>query len=362
VSENKEDRSSDDLTDDISQQRLEDYKRRGIVAQSKELSGMVALLATVCATYAISPQMATQLADYMREVLSFDYNSKVDFSTQHVLRVYLMKALQVTAAVTVPICAAGFISGALASFLQAGPVFTFETLTPDFSKVDPLQGFKRLFSIKHMVDGVRLTFKVIAVMAVAYFLIKYEILVAPSHLGSEPVSLFSQAGRVSKAIFLPMFEVLILFALIDYGFQRFEYNKNLRMTKQEAKQEHKEREGDPHVKARIRGIQREMARKRMMQAVKKADVIITNPTHFAVAIIYDRTQMSAPRVVAKGADFMAQRIKKIAADAGVPLVENVPLARALYASVKVNQNIPRNLYQAVAEVLAYVYRLKSRKT
>jgi flagellar biosynthetic protein FlhB len=139
-----------------------------------------------------------------------------------------------------------------------------------------------------------------------------------------------------------------------------EYSKNLRMTKQEAKQEHKEREGDPHIKARIRGIQRDMARKRMMQAVKKADVIVTNPTHIAIAIVYDKSDMAAPKVVAKGADFLAQKIKQIASEAGVPLVENVPLARTLYKSVKVGQYIPRALYQAVAEVLAYVYRLKRR--
>jgi flagellar biosynthetic protein FlhB len=136
--------------------------------------------------------------------------------------------------------------------------------------------------------------------------------------------------------------------------------KGMKLTKQEAKQEFKEREGDPLIKARVRSIQREVARRRMMNAVKKADVIVTNPTHIAVAIVYDRSKMDAPRVVAKGADFLAQKIKKIAADAGVPLVENVPLARTLFKSVKVGQQVPRALYQAVAEVLAHVYRLKNR--
>ena len=152
-----------------------------------------------------------------------------------------------------------------------------------------------------------------------------------------------------------------MFAAFDFILQRSEYNKKLRLTKQEAKQEHKEREGDPQIKARIRSVQREIARRRMMQAVKKADVIVTNPTHIAVALVYEKASMAAPKVVAKGADFLAQRIKKVAADAGVPLVENVPLARTLYKTVKMGQYVPRNLYQAVAEVLAYVYRLKKKE-
>jgi flagellar biosynthetic protein FlhB len=163
-------------------------------------------------------------------------------------------------------------------------------------------------------------------------------------------------------MFLTLFSILALFAVADFVMQRYEHNKSLRLTKQEAKQEHKEREGDPQIKARIRAIQRDISRKRMMAAVKKADVIITNPTHIAIAIVYDRENMAAPKVVAKGADFIAQRIKKIAADAGIPTVENIPLARTLYKTTKVNQYVPRALYQAVAEVLAYVYRLRGRAT
>jgi flagellar biosynthetic protein FlhB len=155
--------------------------------------------------------------------------------------------------------------------------------------------------------------------------------------------------------------VLLVFAGIDLFLQKREYGKQVRVTKQEAKQEAKEQEGDPLIKARIRSVQRDMARKRMMQAVKKADVIITNPTHIAIALQYDKDKMVAPKVVAKGADFMAERIKQIGRENGVVLVENVPLARAMFKAVKVGQVIPRNLFQAVAEVLAYVYKLKNAK-
>jgi flagellar biosynthetic protein FlhB len=217
-----------------------------------------------------------------------------------------------------------------------------------------------LISFKQLIEAARLIFKMAVVLSVAYYLVKSEVLFAPHHVGGEVGYLLTAYGKTAKGIFFALIGVLSIFAGIDFGFQKLEYNKNLRMTKAEAKQEHKEREGDPQIKARIRAVQREMARKRMMQAVKKADVIVTNPTHIAVALVYDKSNMSAPKVVAKGADFVAQKIKQIASDAGVPLVENVPLARTLYKTVKVGQSIPRALYQAVAEVLAYVYRLKKR--
>jgi flagellar biosynthetic protein FlhB len=198
------------------------------------------------------------------------------------------------------------------------------------------------------------------VVGIAYGLVKTQVLSSPAQMGSEPITVASAYGTAAKTIFLSLIAVLVLFAALDWFLTRREFQTNLKMTKQEAKQEHKEREGDPQIKARIRAVQREMARRRMMAAVKKADVIITNPTHIAIAIVYERDSMAAPKVVAKGADLMAQRIKQIAAQAGVPLVENVPLARTLFKTVKVNQYVPRALYQAIAEVLAYVYRLKNR--
>jgi flagellar biosynthetic protein FlhB len=191
-------------------------------------------------------------------------------------------------------------------------------------------------------------------------LVKTQVLSAPAQLGGEPAGMLTAYGSAAKSVFLSLVGVLALFAALDWFLTRREFQMKLRMTKQEAKQEHKEREGDPQIKARIRAVQREMARRRMMAAVRKADVVITNPTHIAIAIVYDRDSDLAPKVVAKGADLIAQKIKRIAAEAGVPTVENVPLARTLYKTVKLNQYIPRALYQAVAEVLAYVYRLKNR--
>lgn len=360
MAEGREDRSREDLTEEATPFRIEESRRKGMVAQSKELSSLFAFLAAAVATYAMSPKLGYQLTEFMKEVFRTDLSSRADLGSIHFARTYFMKALGILASIGIPVCAAGFIFGALGSFMQVGAIFSVDPITPDLEKINPIQGLQRLFSVKILIEGARLVLKIVAITAVSYYLVKYEIMKAPTLFEGETGFQFLTYGRIAKAIFFALSAILAVFSVIDFAYQRFEYNKNLRMTKQEAKQEHKEREGDPQIRARIRSIQREMARRRMMQAVKKADVIVTNPTHIAVALVYEKSSMNAPKVVAKGADFVAQKIKQIATDAGVPLVENVALARSLYKNVKVGQGIPRNLYQAVAEVLAYVYRLKKR--
>lgn len=360
MAENQDERSREDLTEEASPHRLEEYRRKGQVAQSRELSGLAALLAAGVATYALAPRMGTQLAGFMNEVFRVDLSSRMDLGSSHVARGFFMKAVLLMTSIGLPICLAGFVVGALSSFAQIGSIFSLDPLTPNLDKISPLQGWKRIFSMKQGIDALRLTFKMSVVLVITYALIKTEIFKAPMQVASDPTSLFGAYAHAAKVVFLSLIGVLAIFAAADFSLQRWDYSKNLRMTKQEAKQEHKEREGDPQIKARIRAIQRDIARKRMMAAVKKADVIITNPTHIAVAIVYDKDEMAAPKVVAKGADFIAQKIKQIASEAGIPLVENVPLARTLYKTVKVNQAVPRVLYQAVAEVLAYVYRLRKK--
>jgi len=361
VAENQEDRSNEDLSDEISQYRLEEYRRKGHVAQSREISGLAALLAAGMMTYALGPRMQITLMEFMQEVFRTDLMARLDLAGTHILRNLLEKGLMIVVLMGLPVAAAGFALGALASFAQIGSIFSSVPITPDFSKIDPIGGFKRMFSMRQFVNGWRLILKMVAVFFAVISLIKAEVLRAPVFVGSDPSTVLLAFGEAAKWIFLAIIGILAVFAAIDYFFQRREYNRGLRMTKAEAKQEHREREGDPQIKARVRSIQREMARRRMMQAVKTADVIVTNPTHIAVAILYAKNEMAAPKVVAKGADFLAQKIKQLAADAGVPMVENVPLARTLFKTVKVGHAVPRALYQAVAEVLAYVYRLRKKE-
>ncbi len=356
-----EDRSSEDLGEEISQYRLEEAKRKGQVSQSRELTSLVAFIAAATVIYAAGPSMVESLLDFMRDVFRTDLSSRMDLTGTHVLSSTMMKALRVVAAVGLPIALMGFFVSALASFSQVGPIFTFEPISPDLNKINPLNGIKRLVSMKQAIEAVRLTFKVAVVVLIAYLMVKPEVMNASGRFLLDPTTEIHLYGSTAWRVLIALVSSLFLFAVVDFILQKREFNKGLRLTKQEAKQESKERDGDPMIKARIRAVQRDMARRRMMAAVKKADVVVTNPTHFAVALVYDKDKMSAPKVVAKGADFLAQRIKKVAAEAGIPLVENVPLARGLYKSVKVGQSVPRSLYQAVAEVLAYVYRLKNQR-
>ncbi len=355
------DRSSEDLTDEVSSYRLEEFREKGQVSQSRELTGLVVLLATGMTALSLGGDFAEKMVLYMREAFHADLSARMNFGSNDTTSAALMKALKLVAMVGLPVSVVGFLVGIVSSFAQIGAIFSTDPITPDFSKIDPLKGIQRLLSMKQVIEGARLLLKAVVVLFVVYSLVKTEILGSAVHLDREALSIGYIMGQVTRSMFLSVMGVLFLFALIDFGLQKWEYRKSLRLTKQESKEEFKEREGDPQLKARVRAIQRDMARKRMMTAVKSADVIVTNPTHIAIAIVYEKDKMMAPKVVAKGADHLAERIKKIAAEAGVPLVENVPLARTLFKTVKVNQYVPRALYQAVAEILAYVYRLRNRK-
>ena len=223
---------------------------------------------------------------------------------------------------------------------------------------NPIKGIKRLFSVKTLVEGIKTTLKVFIAFMVGFWLFWSFLSEIPA---LEMMSVFEQLkwfGNKAAVIIFSLLGVFFTFAIIDFIYQRYTYKKSLRMSKQEIKDEFKQTEGNPEVKAKIRQIQREMAKKRMMSEIPKADVVITNPTHYAVAIRYDREKEDAPRVLAKGTDHLALKIKEIAMDAGVMIVENPPLARELYKSVDIGEIIPAKLYKAVAEVLAYVYKAK----
>lgn len=360
MAEDDRERSSEDLTEEASPYRLEEMRQKGRVAQSRELSGLFALVASGLALYLMTIQNGDQIANFMRDSFQVDTIAKLDLMKLDVLTPILFSTMKMIMIVALPAAIAGFIMGAFGSFTQIGSVFSTDPLTPDLNRINPIQGFMRFLSMKQFYDSLRVLFRATVIVIVSYYFIKKEIIGAPRFILSDPASVLEVFKTSGLKIFLSLTGVLAVFSGFDWWLQRWEFSKSVRLTKQEQKQEHKEREGDPLIRARIRSIQREMARKRMMDAVKKADVIVTNPTHIAIALSYQSDKMEAPKVVAKGADSLAQKIKKIASEAGVPLVENVPLARTLYRSVKIGQLIPKNLYQAVAEVLAYVYRLKKR--
>jgi flagellar biosynthetic protein FlhB len=263
--------------------------------------------------------------------------------------------------ILLPVMTAVVIAGLLGNIIQVGFLFTGETLVPKFSKLNPIKGMKKFVSIRSLAELVKSLIKVCIVAGVAVLMIRGELENIPGLMQMRPIDIVAFIGSVSLRICFYTCLVLIVLAILDYAFQRWRHEKDLKMTKQEVKDEFKQREGDPKVRARIRKVQIEMARRRMMEAVPEATVVITNPTHLAIALKFDVKKMIAPCVVAKGAGAIAGRIKEIAKKNNVPIVENKPLAQTLFKAVEIGGLIPVELYRAVAEVLAYVYRLREMK-
>ncbi len=261
--------------------------------------------------------------------------------------------------VVFPLLAIVLIAGLVANYLQVGFLFSAEAIAPKFSKIDPIKGFQRLFTLKSLTELAKNILKIVIVGSVAYGTISGELDGLSPLMDQSIWGIITYIGETSFKIILRTCWVLIVLAILDYCYQRWEYERGLKMSKQEIKEEHKQSEGDPMLKGKIKRMQRAMARKRMMSKVPKADVVVTNPDHIAVALKYDQREMAAPVVIAKGAALVAEKIKELARKNQVPIVENKPLARLLFKTVDLDRAIPENLYKAVAEVLAYVYGLKN---
>jgi flagellar biosynthetic protein FlhB len=273
----------------------------------------------------------------------------------------ISSGLHFAAQMLAPIALGVMVLGVVANMVQVGFSLTGKPLVPKFSKISPVRGLKQIFSLRGLVRLGMSMAKVAAVSAIAIMLIidDFPLVLALIHLESLP--LLAAAGGLVYALAIKIALLLLVLAIIDYSYQKWQHEQDLRMSKQEIKEEYKKMEGDPLVKQRRARVARQLAMQRMAYDVPKADVIVTNPTHFAVALKYDSTNMAAPKVIAKGADFMAMRIRQIAAANEIPIVERPPLARTLYRHVAVGQEIPAQHYAAVAEILAYVYRLSGRK-
>jgi flagellar biosynthetic protein FlhB len=242
--------------------------------------------------------------------------------------------------------------------MQIGFQISTEAMSLKLSKLDPISSMKRFVSLKSLIELGKSIIKILFVGGIAYLVVKSDLKEFPYLVQQEVGQIILFIAKVSLKLFFFVCLAMIVLAILDYIYQRWQYEQDLKMTKQEVKDEFKQTYGDPKVKARIRGVQQEMARRRMMEAVPEADVVITNPTHLAIALKFDAREMIAPRVVAKGAGFVAERIREIAAENQIPIIEEKPLAQALFKMVEIGGYIPAELYRAVAEVLAYVYRLK----
>lgn len=350
--------SDQEKTEKATPKKREEARRKGEVPKSKEVSSTVVFLAILGVLFFFGPYLLKQIVGMMQGFLSQTTSVSVTLSNLNLLT---MQAAYQMVMILAPILAMAFIAGILGNVLQFGFLWTGETLVMDFNKINPVKGFGRIFSKRTLMEMLKSCAKIFIVGYLAYSVVEKEFSENLLTLADMDVwAILIYIFRISFKILLHVLWFLIVLSLLDYAFQRWQYEEQLKMTKQEVKDEFKQREGDPHIKARVRAIQREMAKKRMLSEVPHADVVITNPTHLAVAMKYDAAKGPAPCVVAKGADFLAQKIRDIAEEHHVPLVEDKPLAQALFKGVKVGGLIPEELYRAVAEILAYVYGLKRR--
>ncbi|MCK9275539.1 MAG: flagellar biosynthesis protein FlhB [Syntrophales bacterium] len=354
-----EEKSGQEKTEKPSQKRRDDARKKGQVAKSQEITSAAILMASILVFYCASFQIVKNLCSIMRWNLTRPFNTACTCESISEIIGFLARETFVCLS---PVLCTLFAVALFTNVLQTGFIFAPESVKPQFSKLNPVNGFKRLFSIRSLLELIKNIFKIIIVALIAYSTIKGELENLIIIGEQSPGEILSLVGSIALTITFRSCLVLIVLAILDYAFQRWEHEKKLRMSKQEVKDELKHTEGDPLIKARIRRLQREAARKRMIADVAKADVVITNPTHIAVALKYDRKKMVAPKVTAKGQGFMAEKIKETARENKIPIVENKILAQVLNKTVAVNETIPEELYNAVAEVLAYVFKLGGRRS
>ncbi len=347
----------DNNTEQATPKRLEEARNKGQVAKSREVASALIMVTSLMYFYFDASGIVHRSMELMKS--SFGNLRRTDL-TVDALQVLLIELIIKVAVLILPLLLTLMVAGVLANVMQVGILFSTESLQPKFSKVNPLKGLKNMLSLKSIVELFKNLFKITLVGFIAYVTIKNEVLDVSPLMEQDVWQIMVYMGNVSFKILLTTCWVLIALALMDYLYQHWEHGRSLKMSKQDIKDEYRNMEGDPLIKARIRRLQRDMAMRRMMSKVPTADVVITNPTHLAVALKYDQARMAAPVVVAKGADLVAQRIKEIARENGIAVVENKPLAQVLYKMVDITEAIPDNLYQAVAEILAYVYGLKRK--
>ena len=344
-------------TEEPTSKKRSDARNKGQVARSQELNAAFVLLAGFFVLRVLWEYIYTNIAEYSAHIFS---NLATNSVTNEAIMQTFLEIIQLLTKTSFPVMLGIMLVGLAINFYQVGFVISTAKLGFDLNKLNPINGFGRLFSKRSIVELFKSLFKILIIGFFLYLYLKDEIPFMPYFIYYDlPYSLAEIADKIFTMAF-QVIAVIMVLAVADYAYQIWQTTQDLKMTKQEVKDEHKQAEGDPQIKGKIKQKQRQMAMARMMQEVPKADVIVTNPTHFAVALLYEQG-MSAPQVVAKGQDLVAQRIKEIARENNVAIVENKPLARALFDTVEIGGFVPEELYKAVAEVLAYVYKLKHKK-
>ena len=346
-----------DKTEDPTPKKKKDARKQGNIAKSSEVNIAMTFLAILVIVYTMSDFVIFEIKNFIVNILSGNFNMTINDNT---IKVLLFKIIFSFMKIVLPICLIIMVFGIIGNLIQTGFFFSGESLKPKFSKLNPINGFKNMFSLKALVNLVKSIVIISVMIAMGYsFMNKnFEGIMKSGEIYTP--YLFSTIVELIKNILSSIAMVAVVIAILDYAYQKYTHNKELKMTKQEVKEEYKQMEGDPQIKGKIKQKQRQMATQRMMQAVPSATVIVTNPTHISIAIRYEQGIDKTPVVVAKGADAMAFKIREIAKSHDVPIIENVPLARLIYREVEIDQEIPEEMYKAVAEVLVAVYKIKNK--
>ncbi len=355
MADDSQDESS--KTEEATQRKLEEARKKGQVVQSREINHFFMMFALTLIVAAILPftmrDTLRSMAPFITQPDVFDVSSTALSSVSN----YVLKETLLLAIIPLLI----FVIAALApAIIQNKFFFASERIKPKLEKISPMKGFGRIFGMKAFVEFLKNMLKVIAIGIIAYAVVSPLYHLSVVTVDSSLASTLENTRYLAMRLMVALTAFIMLIAGIDYFYQRFQFLKSMRMSKQEVKDEYKQQEGDPQMKAKRKQIAREKAQKRMMANVPKADVVITNPTHYAVALMYQQGAMQAPKVVAKGVDAVALRIRELAEKSKVPVMRNPPLARVLYSTTEVDEEIPYEHYAAVAKIIGYVYKMKGK--
>jgi len=344
-------------TEKATPKKKQDSRKKGQVTKSQDLNTAISLLALFGFLAVFSASMGTNIFHMFQHSLQSYMMMDV---TEANLKTIVFEIAEQSVMIVGPFMAAAVVAGVIANYAQVGWLVTGEPIQPKLEKLDPIKGFKRIFSMRAIVELLKSILKIGFIGSVS-FVILWSNMDEVLELALKPIQdTLPFVGSITVKMGLAAAAVLLVLGVLDYFYQKFDFEKSLRMSKQDIKDEHKNSEGDPLIKSKIRQTQREMAMRRMMQEVPNADVVITNPTHYAIALKYDESKRDAPYVVAKGTDYMAQKIKLVAKENDVMMVENRPLARALHDQTELGDSVPEDFFKAIAEILAYVYRMKNK--
>ncbi len=344
-------------TEKATPKKRQDTRKKGQVAKSQDINSAILLFFVFIFLFIFGSFMA----DVLTGMYTYSFTEWIhwDVTAATTEQVFFQSSIEAIK-IVLPVMGVAVVAGFLSNYVQFGILFSGEPLKFDLKKIDPIKGFKRIFSVRALVEFLKSMLKIVSIGAVCFAVLwfhKDELMLLSMKSLNESVAFF---GQLTIYMGVAASLMLMFLSVFDYLYQRYDHEKNIRMSKHDVKDEYKKMEGDPLIKSRIRDTQRQMAQQRMMSEVPTADVIITNPTHFSIALKYDEEKSDAPFVVAKGADYVALKIREVAEANGVMRVENRPLARGLYGAVEIGEIIPEEFYQSVAEVLAYVYKVQRK--